>query len=235
MPLVIIAGADGCKGGWAVICESADGRISWEVVPTVRALLDSSNPPELLALDIPIGLMSSGSRECDTAARQLLGQPRGRSVFTAPIRPMLAASSYSDACAIGRQIEGRALSKQAWAILPKIREVDALLRGDASLRDRVHEVHPELCFFHLAGGQPVVAKKRSPEGQARRAGLLRMEFGTDIDAALGARRDLRCEADDILDAFVALWTARRIRFGTAKCLPEVPPRDECGLPMEMLA
>lgn len=232
---MVIAGADGCKAGWVVVREGANERISWEVVPSIGQLFYAPNPPQLLALDIPIGLMSSGSRECDIAARQVLGQPRGRSVFTAPIRPMLAASSYSDACAIGRQIEGRALSKQAWAILPKIREADALMRGDASLRDRVREVHPELCFFHLAGGQPIVAKKQSPEGQARRAGLLRMEFGTDIDAVLGARRDLGCEADDILDAFVALWTARRIRFGTAKCLPEVPPRDECGLPMEMLA
>jgi len=218
-----------------VIREDADGRISWEVLPTIGQLFDAPNPPDLLTLDIPIGLMSSGSRECDVAARRMLGQPRGRSVFTAPIRPMLAASSYSDACTIGRRIEGRALSKQAWAILPKIREVDALLRGDASLRGRVCEVHPEVCFFHLAGDQPIIAKKRSPEGLTTRAGLLRMEFGTDIDAALSARRSVGCEADDILDAFVALWTARRIRSGTAKRIPATPPRDEYGLPMEMLA
>lgn len=231
---MIIAGADGCRNGWVVIREGADGRIAWEVVPIIGQLFDAPNPPDLLALDIPIGLMSSGSRECDVAARQMLGQPRGRSVFTAPIRPMFAASSYSDACAIGRRIEGRALSKQAWAILPKIREVDALLRGDASLRDRVREVHPEVCFFHHAGDQPIIAKKRSPEGQATRAGLLRMEFGTDIDAALSARRDLGCEADDILDAFVALWTTRRIRAGTAKRIPKTPPRDDYGLSMEMM-
>ena len=230
-----IAGADGCKDGWVVIREDADGRISWEVLPTIGQLFDAPNPPDLLTLDIPIGLMSSGSRECDVEARRMLGQPRGRSVFTAPIRPMLAASSYSDACAIGRRIEGRALSKQAWAILPKIREVDALLRGDASLLGRVREVHPELCFYHLAGGEPIVAKKRSADGQAIRASLLRAEFGSDIDAALDACPSLGCDADDILDAFAALWTARRIRAGTADSIPKDPPRDECGLRMEMVA
>jgi len=49
-------------------------------------------PPDLagIAIDIPIGLLE-GPRVCDKAARKLLGQPRGSSVFPAPCRPALEA------------------------------------------------------------------------------------------------------------------------------------------------
>jgi hypothetical protein len=47
--------------------------------------------------------------------------------------------------------------------------------------------------------------------------------------------ELEVADDDILDAFAALWTAERIAPGEAVTLPEVPPRDRHGLPMEMVA
>ena len=40
--------------------------------------------------------------------------------------------------------------------------------------------------------------------------------------------------DDILDAIAALWTAHRISNGTAETLPDPPPRDEVGRPMEIV-
>ena len=36
-----------------------------------------------------------------------------------------------------------------YAIIPKIREVDSLLRGNAKARRAVREVHPEICFCEL--------------------------------------------------------------------------------------
>jgi predicted RNase H-like nuclease len=40
--------------------------------------------------------------------------------------------------------------------------------------------------------------------------------------------------DDIVDAIAGLWTAHRIANGTAEALPSPPPRDETGLPMQIV-
>ncbi len=41
--------------------------------------------------------------------------------------------------------------------------------------------------------------------------------------------------DDILDAFIALWTAKRIFNNSANTIPENPPSDRYGLHMEIVA
>lgn len=53
--------------------------------------------------------------------------------------------------------------------------------------------------------------------------------------ALSERRLLGCAEDDIVDAFVALWTAERVARGDAQTLPETPPKDRYGLRMEIVA
>jgi predicted RNase H-like nuclease len=127
------------------------------------------------------------------------------------------------------------LSIQAWAIIPKIRDVDEILRGEADLRTRVREVHPEICFYFMAGRRPMQFAKKKREGRDERRTLLVSEFGNVVDDALGDLRSLGCAADDLLDAFAALWTARRVTKGIAHTIPALPPRDRYGLPMEMVA
>ena len=232
----LICGADGCKGGWVAVEENLDTcEISWRVVPTLRDLVLSKSPPKIIALDVPIGLSDKGSRVCDLEARQLLGPGRASSVFPAPIRPILQSSSHAEASAARVAVEGKGLPIQAWAIIPKIREIDEILRGEAYLRARVREVHPEICFYFMAGRRPMQFAKKKREGRDERRSLLVAEFGTVVDDALGDRRSLGCAADDLLDAFAALWTARRISKGTAITLPAMPTRDRFGLPMEMVA
>jgi len=233
--MALICGADGCKGGWVVVEENLDAReISWRVVPTLRDLATGKSPPQIITLDVPIGLPDKGSRACDLEARKLLGPGRASSVFPAPIRPILQASSHAEASAARAAVEGKRLSIQAWAIIPKVREVDDILRGDADLRARVREVHPEICFYFMAGRRPMQFKKKKRAGRDERRSLLVAEFGYVVDDALGDLRSLGCAADDLLDAFAALWTARRIAKGTALTLPALPPRDRYGLMMEMV-
>jgi predicted RNase H-like nuclease len=127
------------------------------------------------------------------------------------------------------------MSQQAWAIIPKIREVDAFLQGQPKDQTRVREVHPEVCFYFMAGGRPMEHRKKKLAGRDERAALLRTHFGDEVDSGLAMRRRLGCEPDDVLDALVALWTARRIQLGTAVTLPASPVRDTVGLRMEMVA
>jgi len=77
--------------------------------------------------------------------------------------------------------------------------------------------------------------KKKPLGRAERVSLLRTWCGEAIDQTLAKRASLQCEADDIVDAFVALWTAERIRRAEAVSVPSIPPLDAHGLRMEMVA
>ena len=125
--------------------------------------------PLSIAVDMPIGLLeraAPGGRECDREARALLGRPRASSVFSPPTRKALAARRYEEVAALN----GAGMSKEAFNILPKIREVDALM--DAALQDTVVEAHPELAFCRFAG-RPMRHNKRTPDGRRERLSLLR--------------------------------------------------------------
>ena len=186
------------------------------------------------AVDIPVGLVERGARECDAEARRLLG-PRRSSVFDAPIRATLAAASHDDASRLRFSVEGKRMSIQAWNILDKVVEMDEALRKGWAPRRRVWEVHPELAFHHLNGGRPMAHSKKSAAGKAERLKLLRRHFGRAVDCALAARRALGCASDDVIDAFACLWTARRIAAGAAVSVPKRPPRDAMGIRMAITA
>lgn len=108
---MLVAGVDGCRGGWVAFkVELATRVTSVEVVDLPTWLRE--RPPDLacLGIDIPIGLLE-GSRACDKAARKLLGQPRGTSVFAAPCRAALSAKTHAASSATNLRIAGRGLSK----------------------------------------------------------------------------------------------------------------------------
>ena len=65
--------------------------------------------------------------------------------------------------------------------------------------------------------------------------LLRTAFGDEVNKALNELCGLGCGPDDLLDAFIALWTARRIRDGVAQSIPLVPEYDAYGLAMQIVA
>ncbi len=190
--------------------------------------------PSVVGVDVPIGLLEQGARDCDVEARRLLGVRRS-SVFPAPIRSILTATSRAEASRIRHGVEQKRVSIQAWAIVPKIVEVDRFLRADTARSDIVREVHPEVSFFFLNGEQPMTLAKKKAAGRAERESVLWPWCGKAVAHALAEREKLRCKADDIVDAFVALWTAERIGCGAAISIPVKPPLDAYGLRMEMMA
>jgi predicted RNase H-like nuclease len=96
------------------------------------------------------------------------------------------------------------------------------------LQHRVFEVHPELSFFELNDGRPVLSKKKRRVGRDERWRLLER---------VGALRPSRPRAgeaeDDLLDACAAEWSARRVAQGNDRCIPGDPQRDTRGLRMEI--
>jgi len=127
----------------------------------------------MLGIDIPIGLTDKGARECDKEARQVLGRPRASSVFPAPIRAVLAAESWEEACAIRKRVDGKRMSKQAWAIVSKIRCVDREMAGSPTMQSRIREVHPEVSFWAWTS-RPMRYRKTSRAG---RIVIIGAEFG----------------------------------------------------------
>ncbi|HXH82301.1 MAG TPA: DUF429 domain-containing protein [Candidatus Tectomicrobia bacterium] len=226
-------GVDGCATGWIAASRDARGRVTCRRVATLEELLGDLRPPSVAAVDVPIGLPERGARACDELARRLLGVRRV-SVFPPPIRPVLAATSYAEASSIRFAVDGKRMSIQAWAIVPRIAEMDRFLDGDPVRRAIVHEAHPEVSFLHLGGGRPMAASKHTSAGRARRWALLR-RWRRALPHPARTARTFGCKVDDVLDALVLLWTAERIRRGRAIRIPATPPLDARGLRMEIVA
>lgn len=212
----VVAGADGCRGGWVVYCEH-----EWIIAPTFLSIWEMTRC-ELLAIDIPIGL--AAGRQCDILARQALG-PRRSSIFPAPNRRLLGCKAYAEANAMSRALLGVGLSVQAFNLFAKIAEVDRALEQNPSLRNRVFECHPELSFT-LLNGEPLSESKKTVQGRALRANLL----GKDL-SQIPVTPSKVAGPDDFLDAAAAEWTARRIAAGTARAFPPEPHLDERQLRM----
>jgi len=198
--------------------------------------------PAVIAIDIPIGLPERtgyGGRAAENAVRPLLGA-RQSSVFSVPSRAAIAARDYRDACriALATSEPPRKVSKQLFMLAPKIREVDAALRADAALSQRVFEVHPELAFWRLNGEQalsePKKVKSRPYElGLALRRQLL-IKAGLPA-AAVEASPPKGAGPDDLIDALACVVIAWRIFNGVAQPFPDPPERDAFGLRMTIWA
>src|SRR3954471_21974055 len=138
---MVVLGVDGWRGQW--VGALLDGReVTLAVLPDAAAVLAVPGV-EVVGIDMPIGLSDDGPRRCDQEARRQLGRA-GSSVFPAPVRPVLDCADYASACAVSRAASGKALSVQAWNLVPAIRSLDEAL-GDPPDR-RVHEAFPELAF-----------------------------------------------------------------------------------------
>jgi predicted RNase H-like nuclease len=226
-----VAGVDGCRGGWIVAVVNGSSDVRLRLCRAFQEVLDLDDPrPDVIAIDIPIGLLETpcrGGRICDRQARRELGIPRGSSVFTPPLRGFLTARSFSD-------VNG--MSIQAFGILKKVAEVDSLITP--ALQQRIHEAHPELAFRRLAGHSMRFNKKGRQGRQERVRALTGAGVGFDVEKGRW-RRQLQnfsaqaVGADDLLDAYALASTALRIAIGEATRVPPDLPCDRKGLRMEI--
>ena len=233
-----LQGVDGCKGGWIRLRvrlpephHSPVGLVEATVHSEAFHLVELADPLPLTAIDIPIGLAERGPRACDHQARALLGARRS-SVFPAPLRPVLAATSYGEANALSRQLQGRGLSLQSFHLLAKIRQVDGLLQQHQALRPLLLETHPELCFREWNGGIPLEHGKATPPGRLQRLTLVESLFPGEFERIRPTLPRRAVADDDLLDAFALLRSAMRRAWGLASWVGE-EEQDSCGLPMRI--
>lgn len=214
-----VLGVDGAPGGWVGALWS-DNELTIHHRCVVVDLYAALGSPEVVCIDVPIGLIDAPRRRADEEARRLLGAKRS-SVFLVPIRSLLdpaLIADYAAANAASRAVGAGGVSRQAWGLLPRIAEVEAWRH---TVGARVLETHPELSFQALNGG-PLSAGKKTWVGAMQRLGLLRA-VGLEPHADAAAEK---AGVDDVLDACVCAWTAQRVHAGEAECVPADPGKGE---------
>ena len=221
--MAVVLGADGVSRNRWVVAEVRPGApMGWHLVTGVEAVLALAEAvgAVAVALDVPIGLPSSGRRRCDEEAYAALGARRS-SVFMTPPRHVLEHDRYAAARAASP-----GLTAQAFALISRIRDVDVVLRAAGpAIHDRVVECHPEVSFRAMTGRE--LSRKKSARGALERIEALTAAGLVDV-------RNAPDEAglDDALDAMACAWTALRWAGGTARALGGDP--DELGLPMRIV-
>ncbi len=217
-----VIGIDACPKGWAaVVLRGDDQAVEVHFLPTIDAVTGAVPDAELIAIDIPIGLPTSGVRPADVAARAFVGRRRS-SVFATPVRSALEAATYAEAVRISNELTGSGISQQAYALRTKILEVDRWL---PSAPCPVFEVHPEVCFTVMRG-EPAAASKKTWHGMSERLDVLR-QVGIrldDVDSVAGSV----IGADDVIDAAAAAWSARRLASGIARSFPDHAEHSPMG-------
>ena len=229
-----VTGLDACRRGWVAV--SLDGaeragvaaRLQVEAVRVHQTLAGALDGTEarVVGIDMPLGLLESGWREADRAARGLLG-PRRSSVFAIPPRAVWEQASYQAASQRCRELTGQGLSIQAWGLRARLLEAD---RYRGSCPHPLYEVHPELAFRAMAGA-PLEHSKHTPQGRELRRDLLsRAGIALPASRASIPRASIpRAPVTDTLDAAAVAWSAWRIATGRAVVIPARPQRDELGL------
>jgi len=240
----LIAGVDGCKGGWLVVLHLAGkrDRIGMGFFPSFAALAEALPPDAIIGIDMPIGLpekVGVGGRAPDRATRAILGARRS-SVFAVPSRRAVFAfeQGYAEVCRIARETSEPAWapSKQSFWLFPRIQQIDLALRADPALEARVFEVHPEAAFC-LMQNSPLEHPKKSkgrcfePGMELRKKLLTKEGFPPRI---FDEPRPRGAGLDDLLDACAVAWSAERIMYGTAAIFPpreaeEEVARDAMGM------
>jgi len=231
-----VAGLDGTKAGWVAVLWKGPGTMGRaEAITDFETFIADSSDFSAIAIDVPIGLLDEatpGGRDCDRAARRGLGHPKGSSVFSPPVRRTLVAKSYDEAKRLNAPSSdfGIKVSIQAYSILPKIREIDGLMRPE--LQKRIYEAHPELSFCLMNDRKPMLSRKSKSEGRSERLAALRPLIA-NAHQLVDGRKEYAAKHDDVIDAMAMAWTAWRIANGQAEVVPGTAQIDNRGLKMQI--
>ena len=233
----MIASIDGCKGGWMIALADC-----WPSLAPIQFLhatdfvdcISKTAHCKAVMVDMPIGLPAgTEKRQCDVQARKMLAETPG-SVFRTPPRSTLGAKRPERFQELHKTVAGEGAGLPVWGILPKLIEVDDVMRVNPALQSRVREFHPELAWRRVGGKS--LRSKHTGAGLLQRIGILNRASPNWLGDTSGMDLPKSVHLDDMLDAVVGLPVAQGIVDGAhpLRRLPEgEPPIDEYGLRMEI--
>jgi len=218
-----VIGIDGCKSGWFTVWQNQDETIETAIFKSLNNLKDffiGSNQL-IIGIDMPVILSEVMPREADQLARKLLSK-KASSVFTAPTPEMLDQPNYEKASLISKRLIGKSMSLQSWYLFPKIRDVQTVIHCE---NIKLFEIHPEVSFRAMNNEKVILESKKSNEGFEIRKSLLDkhfLNFNFDVIRNKYQKKDVM--DNDILDALVVLWSAKKIVSNQASYLPKTPEK-----------
>lgn len=177
---------------------------------TIAELFDAAcaaERPRAIAVDMATGEPATATSARDAALRELL---KGQ----VPANPQQAALGAARVEPRGMEMPEQS-DGPAWAI----RDLRDWLERGGNEGIPVLECHPDVCFAHMVNPRdptPIQQGKRSWEGMRRRIQLLK---GAGIDVQYIRDPSGTIGADDLVDASVCAWTARRHWAGNAVRYP----------------
>lgn len=181
-------GIDGARGGWVRITYDSIS-LCLTISETLEDLLIDG---AMHFVDMPkdLGTKDQADRACDAWMRSQLSE-RKSSIFTPPIQEVLEESTYELANEKSRSLIEKGISKQAWNLVPRIREFQAIKSKN------VFESHPEVCFAVMMGREATNSKK-TEAGQTERIELLRRYS----NSSPWKWKMSNVQVDDIIDACI---------------------------------
>lgn len=228
-----VLGLDGCKKGWMCAVVHAGELTALQFHSSITEALAAHRNASVCAIDIPIGLASSGRRQADCDAKAFLkkhqpGSGRSRSVFYSPPGWVMGCYRENESVSFktinGKLPAGEGVSSQTWGMMKKIAEVSDF-RPPSGVRLR--EVHPEVSFAAMVENGVCLSSKHTWNGLRQRCAALKRE-GLRVPHVIHGRRSSgEYPADDILDAVACAWTALRIADGRAITLGSVRSGTIC--------
>lgn len=210
--MVSHVGVDWASGLWVVV-EATSETTAIDTEPSLLNVWhEYGDQANEILVDIPIHLEHEGKRECDQEAKEFLGS-RASTVFWTPNSDVLTAEDYDDAVAGNSP----GLGSHSWGLIPRIREVNALLNEFDTARETVYESHPEVCFKGFRDND--LPSKKSDAGFEARRECLTRNGGESFQPVLDLVDERRANSqwhhriqsgrvDDVLDAAILALTAR---------------------------
>ena len=224
-------GADGCMGGWIVAALGSTLRI--ERLSSIGEILETYPGYSTFLIDMVIRLRDSAKqlRPDDIARKEL--KPRGSTLFPVPSKEAVYKDTYEEQKKANIKTLGKSLSRQASAIIPKIREIDEYLSSHPEFKNRIDESHSELDFARL-NGSILLTRKKDAAGIDERLKVIKHYIpGIRIPDLYAKAKELRCNADDIADAICLAVTAKLKSEGLCETIPENQEMDNNGLYMKL--
>ena len=227
-----ISGIDGASGGWVCVRAKLDNLKNTEFIFAKNLKELINDQVQLVLIDMPVGLniiTKKGGRDVDRFARNKLIK-RKSSIFNAPSRMILEEKDYSEANKLSKQF-GLGLSKQSWNLIPKIKELDLILRSKR--KTKIYESHPELSFQEMKGAY-LEFKKKDKEGVKERSKILiHNNFKASFIDEFVNKNIKEYKPDDFIDACALFWSAKRTINGLELNIPDQPSFDSEGIIMQM--
>lgn len=256
----MLAGVDGCRGGWVVaLAESwpLDNLPQITLVSSFKEVLEVTEGCNAVGVDMPIGLPDAKNwpRLCDIEARKLLGPKASSRLFYAPPRDTLQAGTANEFQRLHLKSVGKKATLPVYRIVPKLREVDFLLTPN--LQERIVEFYPEFTWMRLQAAANGIKERTTPskplpskhtqEGLEKRIELLKDFLNCPFwghphfanYASYAPKPPIKL--DDLLDAMIGLMAAQDYwNYKQSQMLPyprlpafQEPPLDIKGLRMEI--